>query len=89
MNIEIVTKSDIENLRDTLVREMRMLINAKPEMKKWLKSSEVREILACSAGTLQNLRINGTLEFSKIGGTIYYSSDSVNSVFEKNKCNVK
>jgi hypothetical protein len=39
----------------------------KPE-KKWLKSSEVKKMLGISPGTLQNLRINGMLPFTKIGG---------------------
>ncbi|MFH1514330.1 MAG: helix-turn-helix domain-containing protein [bacterium] len=83
-----MTKSDFDNLRDSLLKEIRLLIGAKPDAKKWLKSSEVREILGCSPGTLQNLRVNGTLEYTKIGGTIYYSTESVNDVFEKNKRNV-
>jgi len=88
MNVELVTKGDLENLRDSLLKEFREMIGSNPVTKKWLKSSEVREILGCSPGTLQNLRVNGTLEYTKIGGTIYYASDSVNAVFEKNKRNV-
>ena len=88
MNVELVTKNDLDNLRDSLLKELRAMMGSVPASKKWLKSSEVREILGCSPGTLQNLRVNGTLEYTKIGGTIYYSSDSVNAVFEKNKRNV-
>ncbi len=88
MNVDLVTKNDLDNHRDSLLKEIRAMMGATPLSKKWLKSSEVREILGCSPGTLQNLRINGTLEFSKIGGTIYYSSNSVDDVFEKNKHNV-
>ena len=36
-----------------------------------LKSKDVRDMLGISAGTLQTLRINGTLAWSKIGGTYY------------------
>jgi len=88
MNVELVTKNDLDNLRDSLLKEFRAMMGSAPVSKKWLKSSEVREILGCSPGTLQNLRVNGTLEYTKIGGTIYYSSESVNTVFEKNKRNV-
>jgi hypothetical protein len=88
MNVELVTKTDLDSLKDSLLRELRAMIGSAPVSKKWLKSSEVREILGCSPGTLQNLRVNGTLEYTKIGGTIYYASDSVNAVFEKNKRNV-
>jgi hypothetical protein len=88
MNVELVTKSDLENLRDSLIKEMRSIVGLKADTKKYLKSSEVRDILGCSPGTLQHLRVNGTLEYTKIGGTIYYSSDSVNAVFDRNKRNV-
>jgi len=88
MNVELVTKNDLDNLRDTLLKELRSLVGIKPDTKKYLKSSEVRDILGCSPGTLQNLRVNGTLEYTKIGGTIYYSSASVDEVFEKNKRSV-
>jgi hypothetical protein len=88
MNVELVTKSDLDNLRDTLLKELRSLVGIKPDTKKYLKSSEVRNILSCSPGTLQHLRVSGTIEYTKIGGTIYYSSDSVNAVFEKNKRSV-
>ena len=88
MNVELVTKNDLDNLRDTLLKELRSLVGIKSDTKKYLKSSEVREILGCSPGTLQNLRVNGTLEYTKIGGTIYYSSASVDEVFEKNKRSV-
>ncbi|MBL6950509.1 MAG: helix-turn-helix domain-containing protein [Bacteroidales bacterium] len=88
MNVELITKNDLDNLRDSLLKELRAIMGSAPAAKKWLKSSEVREILGCSPGTLQNLRVNGTLEYTKIGGTIYYCAESVNSVFENNRRNV-
>jgi hypothetical protein len=36
--------------------------------KEWLKSSEVRNMLGISHITLQNLRTNGLLPHSKLGG---------------------
>jgi len=48
-----------------------------PQEKPWLKSSEVRKLLGVSHGTLQNLRNNGTIPFTKIGGVIYYSRDGI------------
>ena len=83
MNVELVTKNDLENLKDSLLKEMRAMMGSMPVSKKWLKSSEVREILACSPGTLQNLRVNGTLSYKKIGGTLYYSEESVSNLFSE------
>lgn len=53
--------------------------------KKWLKSTEVMELLKISPGTLQNFRVNGTLPYSKIGGMIYYDSEDINEVLKGNK----
>jgi hypothetical protein len=46
------------------------------------------KLLNCSPGTLQNLRINGTLPFTKMGGTIYYLYSDVVKVLTNNKQNV-
>jgi hypothetical protein len=54
------------------------------QSKKWLKSSEVRKMLNISPGTLQNLRINGTLRFTKIGSIMYYKLEDINRVLEGN-----
>ena len=54
---------------------------AKP--KQWLKSPEVRRLLKISPGTLQNLRVNGTLRFTRIGGIIYYSYEDIELLLEQ------
>jgi len=48
----------------------------------WLKSAEVRRLLGISPGTLQNLRVNGSLPFRKIGGTIYYKLSDIHRLME-------
>ncbi len=53
--------------------------------KKWLRSTEVRKLLGISPGTLQNLRINSTLPFTKIGGVIYYDSQDINEMLSSNR----
>jgi hypothetical protein len=52
--------------------------------KKWLKSSEVRKMLGISPGTLQNLRVNGSLPFTKIGGIIFYSQEDIERLLKDN-----
>lgn len=86
MNVDFVTKSDLDRFKNDLFEEIkRLLPNQNDTSKKWLKTSEVRKILDCSPGTLQNLRIKKIIEFTKIGGTIYYSSESINKALEQNK----
>ena len=53
--------------------------------KQWLKSGQVRKILGISEGTLQHLRLNGTLPYSKIGGVIYYDYADIQHMLQSNK----
>ena len=85
MQVEILTKEDLKQFKAELVQEMKDALsgNAKPQSKEWLKSNEVRKLLGISPGTLQNLRINGTLTYSKIGGMMYYRYQDIMKLLEK------
>ena len=52
-----VTKADLEIFKQEIVREIGALLDGRypTEMKKWLKSYEVRKLLNLSPGTLQSL----------------------------------
>ena len=74
MAISIITKEDLQQFKIELLEGIEILIKGKTtEQKLWLRSSEVKKLLNISSGTLQNLRINGTLSYSKIGGSLYYN----------------
>src|SRR5689334_12879117 len=66
MSMEILTKEDLKQFKQELFAELKQFLQpaAQGAAKKWLKSPEVRKLLNISPGTLQNLRINGTLAFS-------------------------
>lgn len=84
MSVEIITKEDLENFKTDLFKELKQLLPAeRTEPKRWLKNSDVRRLLNVSLGTLQNLRINGTLPFTKIGGTTFYRADEVEKMMAK------
>lgn len=87
MEIELITKADMHSLKNEIVEEIKKLFKGPVEQKEWLKSADVMKMLDCSPGTLQNLRVNGTLPFTKMGGTIYYSRNDVRKVLEGNKQN--
>ena len=55
--------------------------------KEWLRSRQVREMLNISPGTLQNLRINGILPYSKVGGVIFYPAKGIEQVLDENSVN--
>ena len=88
MHVQVLTLEEIKNFKEELLEEIRRIIHPVSEQKKWLKSADVKKILNCSPGTLQNLRINGTLPFTKMGGTIYYDYKDVMEVLNKNKQNI-
>ena len=86
MAVEIITKEDLRIFKSELVNELKELFTITSDQKKqWLKSQEVRKLLGISAGTLQHLRVIGTLPYTKIGGTLYYKYEEVIQMLEKNK----
>jgi hypothetical protein len=88
MAIEILTKADLHEFRKSLLEDIRgILKDTNEQPKKWLKSIEVRKLLNISPGTLQNLRINGTLSYTKIGGIIYYDHTVIEKLLNGNKVN--
>jgi hypothetical protein len=88
MAIEILTKADLHEFRKSLLEDIREILKDKNEQsKKWLKSTEVRKLLKISPGTLQNLRINGTLSYTKINGIIYYDHTVIEKLLNGNKVN--
>jgi hypothetical protein len=86
MAIEVITKEDLDEFRTLLLADLQLIITGKPvQQKQWLKSNEVRKLLNISHGTLQNLRVNGTLSFSKVGSILYYPTADIEKVLEYNK----
>ena len=85
MSVQIITTDDLREFKTELLDEIRNIINPQKSLtqKKWLKSSEVRRLLNISPGTLQTLRVNGTLPYNKIGGTIYYSITDIEKVLSQ------
>lgn len=72
-----ITKRDLLNFTNLLLQEIQEALGTAEPTPQWLKSSEVRKLMKISPGTLQNLRINGTLHFTRIGGIIYYKYEDI------------
>uniref|UniRef100_UPI00404B2F9C helix-turn-helix domain-containing protein n=1 Tax=Gelidibacter sp. TaxID=2018083 RepID=UPI00404B2F9C len=87
MATQVLTTDDLYEFKTQLFEELKKLMDNKPQSskKKYLKSSEVMEMLQVSPGTLQNLRINGTLPYSKIGGIIFYDAEEINLIMKENR----
>jgi len=86
MPAQIITTDDLREFKIELLDEIRVLISEQksPTIKKWMKSVEVRKLLNISPGTLQTLRINGTLPYTKIGGTNYYNASDIDVLLSQN-----
>ena len=69
------------------VREVKELVKSKshhrlvPEL---LRTDEVKTILKLKDSSLATLRQNGTLPFSKVGGTIYYLKEDILELIRNN-----
>jgi SpoVK/Ycf46/Vps4 family AAA+-type ATPase len=89
MAATIITTEDLIEFKKELLEDIKKIFESQTtsQNKKWLKSVEVRELLNISPGTLQNLRINGTLSYTKIGSIMYYDNQDIDKILEKNKVN--
>src|SRR3546814_8656650 len=78
MQVEILTREDLKQFKTELLEELKeALSGTRQQIKPWLKSAEVRRLLNISPGTLQTLRINGTLRSTKVGGSLYYKYEDI------------
>jgi chromosome condensin MukBEF complex kleisin-like MukF subunit len=84
-NIDILTKDDLHNFKDEILEEIKESFNNNILNKKWLKTSQVKELLNISSGTLKNLRETGELPYSKLGGTLFYDNDDIMEILDQNK----
>jgi hypothetical protein len=83
MNVELITREDLKQFKNEMLTEMKHLLKpGQGQSKQWLKSYEVRKLLNISPGTLQNLRVNGTLRYTKIGGLLYYKYEDILKLLE-------
>ena len=77
-----ITKEDLKTLKLEIIEEVKKVfvpqIRSNPE---FLRSSQVKELLSCSDSKLETLRKNGTLSYTKIGGTIYYNNNDLSKLF--------
>lgn len=90
MAIQVVTQDDLNEFRLLLLNDLKEIFNTKaPPVKKWLKSTEVREMLNISNGTLQSFRIKGILTFTKIGGINFYAHHEIEKLLESKSVKAK
>ena len=86
MEVQLVTLDDLKVLKLEILNGVKeLLVSTIEPQNEFLKNKEVREMLGICPTTLQTLRTNGTLPYSKIGGALYYKRSDVVKVFNQNK----
>jgi hypothetical protein len=81
-----ITKIDLDAFEARIIKKLsELIIKVASKETVGIKSAEAKKILGCSASTLQNLRYNGILPFSKIAGTIYYQYSDLLKLIDDNK----
>ncbi len=79
---QLVTLDELERFRVKLMMDIKLILEGhlnRPS-KRWLKSHEVRKLLDISAGTLQTLRNNDKLPYTRIGGLIYCDATEIDGI---------
>ncbi len=70
---------EIQNLKEIILRK-----NSDNEIPALLRTKEVCEILKISVSTAADLRQNGTIPFTKIGGSIYHFKKDIIRIMKEN-----
>ena len=76
----VLTSENISRLIDALQYDSKKPVFIEAE---WVESEEAMKILGVSIGTLQNLRNNGTVPYTKLGGKLKYKKSDLLNILEK------
>lgn len=94
MATTIITPEDLEQFKWELLEQIKELLDQKvdkpveeTQKRVWIKSHQVQRLLGISPGTLQNLRINGTIPYTKMGGVLFYNKEDIEKILENNMRN--
>ena len=84
---QIITTEDLVVFKSELIDEIKSIFKEMMDHggRRWLRSRDVQKLLGVSHGTLQNLRINGNLPYTKVGGMIFYDQGDIKKMIESNR----
>ena len=87
MALEVLTRDDLNIFKSELFAELNKLLADKKtkETREYLKTWEVMKAFNISKGTLQTMRANGLLPFTRIGKCIYFKYDDIKRVLDENR----
>ena len=84
----IATKDELEMLlTEKLEKYFQRIIDALQganlSQRKWLKAAELKKMLPLSDYRIAEMRIKGLLDYQKIGGTYYYTVESIQKLLNE------
>lgn len=88
MPLQLLTIADLQQWKEELMTEMKRILHRIEEahtrpLQPLLRSKEVCRLLHISAGTLQTLRRNNSIAYSRIGGSIVYNREDILKMIRK------
>lgn len=85
--VRLITPDDLENFRLSLLDDIKQVLAEKYQkpVRRWIKTAEALRMLAVAPITLQRLRNDGALPFTRFGRTIYYDFQDIEEMLQKNK----
>jgi hypothetical protein len=88
---QLITVNDLAEFKKQLIDELALLFKSQTttSSKRWMKSHEVRRLLKISSGTLQTLKSNGVIPYTKIGGVHFFDYEDIQRVLESGKINYR
>jgi hypothetical protein len=88
MDVKLITEKEylelIERIEKISDKIDKISIPETKAQKKWVDNIEAKQILKKSTRTMQALRDEGVLSFSKSGRKIYYKLEDIESYLQKN-----
>ncbi len=91
MSIAMITLQELLLVKAEMLQEIKTIMLASPHyhQRQWLKTWEVKQMLGVSLGTLRNMRDRRQIEYTKIGGLLFYNHQNIMQLIEKNKKQVQ
>jgi hypothetical protein len=90
MEVELVTKADLQAFRIQLLNDIKVMLanqaagqSSGRQLVEGYQTKDVRRILGCSVNKLVSLRISRKIRWKKVGGTIYYNREDVRRLMEE------
>ena len=82
IDLVLCISRDIHTINEFLRLESRRISERMAD--EWMDSEQVMTILKISKRTIQNLRNNGVLAFSRVNGKFYYKATDLEKLLESN-----